>query len=161
MNKEFLFCENVKMAHLPADLNTAPITGARIKMDGCDRVAIMSVMEDSTGAVVQFTLKQHTADTGGSSKVLAVQNAYYHKAGAATSFTKVELSAAQSLFDVSSVFAAQEGILVIEVMPQDLDVEGGYAWLSVDIADATAAKHASTVYIVEESFSKPAYEVAL
>lgn len=160
MNKEFLFCENLKMAHQPVDLNTAAVTGARIKMDGCDRVAIMSVMEDSTGAVVQFTLKQHTAATGGSSKVLPVQNAYFHKAGAATTFTKVELTSAQSLFDVSSVFAAEEGILVLEVLPQDLDVEGGYAWMSVDIADTTAAKHAATVYVVEDSFSKPAYEVA-
>ncbi len=160
MNYEFLFESKIIKAHDPVDLNTAAITGARIKADGCERIAIVCQMGTSVAATVQLTLKQHNAAAAGTSKVLAVENAYFVKAAAATVFTKVELSSAQSLFDVSATFAADAGYLVIEVLPEDLDVNNGFAWISVDIADSTAAKLAATSYIKYDCKQKPAYEVA-
>lgn len=163
MNTEFLFDENIKLAHDPVDMNTAAITGARISMAKvANRVAIVCAMGDSTAAVVQFTLKQHTAATGGSSKVLAVDNNYYVKAGAATSFTKVSIEgAAQSLYDVSTQFAAEPGVVVFEVLPSQLDTNGGFSYLSVDVADSTAAKILSTIYIVDDAKVCPAYAEAI
>lgn len=160
MNYEFLFESKVIKAHDPVDLNTAAITGNRIKADGCERIIVLCQMGTSTAATVQLTLKQHNAASAGTSKVLAVSNAYYTKAAAATVFTKTELASAQSLFDVSSIFAADAGYLVIEVLPEDLDVNNGFAWFSVDIADSTAAKIAATSYIKYDCDQKPAYSVA-
>lgn len=161
MNKEFLFDENLKLAHLPVDMNTAAITGARISMAKCARVAVVCQMGNSVGATVSFTLKQHNAATAGTSKVLAVANNYFKKVAAATSFTKVEPTVEASVYDLSADFAADEGIVVFEVLPDQLDTNNGFAWFSIDIADSGAAKLASTMYVVEESFAQPAWEVAL
>jgi hypothetical protein len=160
MNYEFLFESKIIKAHDPVDMNTAAITGARIKADGCERIAVVCQMGTSTAATVQFTLKQHNAASAGTSKVLPVLNSYYVKAGAATVFTKTEPTVAQSLFDVSTDFAANAGYLVLEVLPEDLDVNNGFAWMSVDIADSAAAKLAATSYIKYDCEQKPAYEVA-
>ena len=157
MNTEFLFDENLKMAHLPVDLNTAAVTGARIKMDKCERIAVVCQMGDSVGATVAFTLKQHNAAAAGTSKALSVANNYFVKVGAATSFTKVEPTVEASVYDLSADFAAQEGVVVFEVLPDQLDTNNGFAWFSIDIADSVAAKLASTVYIVEDSSYCPAY----
>jgi hypothetical protein len=161
-NTEFLFDENIKMAHEPIDLNAAAITGARISMGKvCGRVAIVCIMGDSVGATVQFTLKQHTAAVGGTSKVLAVANNYFKKVNSATVFTKVEPTVEASLYDLSVDFAADPGIVVFEVLPSQLDTNNGFAYLSVDIADSTAAKIASTFYIVDDAKFCPAYAEAL
>lgn len=152
---------NIKMVSVPVDMNTAAITGARIKLDSGDRVAIMCQFGDSTAALVQLTLNQHTAASGGTSKVLSVANAYFHKAGAATSFTKVQPTAAASAYDVSSVFSDAEGVLVMEVRGEDLDVDGGFAWVSVDFADSTAAKLLAASYIVSDLRHRPGYSVAI
>jgi hypothetical protein len=161
-NKELLFDKNIKLAHEPVDMNTAAITGARIAMGKITgRVAIVCVMGDSTGATVQFTLKQHNASTGGTSKVLAVDNNYFKKVGAATYFTKVEPTAEASLYDLSADFAAEPGVVVFEVLPEQLDTNGGFNHLSVDVADSGAAKLLSTIYVVDESAFAPGYAEAL
>lgn len=152
---------NIKMVSVPVDMNTAAITGARVKLDSGDRIAIVCQMGDSTAALVSATLNQHTAASGGSSKVLSVANAYFHKAGAATSFTKVVPGAAASTFDVSSIFSDAEGVLVFEVRGEDLDVDGGYAWISVDFADSTAAKLLAAAYVVSDLRHRPGYSVAI
>lgn len=161
MNQQLMFEYNMKMAHEPVDLNTAAVTGARISMATGSRLAIMCVMGDSTGATVQFTLRQHTLAAGGTSKNLSVANVYYKKAGAATVFTKVEPSVEAAVYDLSADFAAEPGIVVFEVLADQLDTNGGFDFVSVDIADSGAAKLASTVYVVQEAHFKSAHEVAV
>lgn len=151
---------NIK-AMEPVDMNTAAITGARISMKESDRVAIVCNMGDSVAAVVDFTLKQHNAASGGTSKVLAVANPYFKKVGAATSFTKVEPTVAASNFVLSSDFAAEPGMVVFEVLAADLDINGGFTHLSIDAADSTAAKLISIEYVSHEVDKKPAYAEAL
>lgn len=153
--------QNLKQAHLPVDLNTAAITGARIKLDSGDRCAVVISMGDSTAAVVQVTMRQHNAASAGTSKDLSVDNPYYHKKGAATSFTKVVPSSAAALVDASAQFADDEGILVLEVLSEQLDNDNGYYWFSVDIADSTAAKLAASVYEISDCRQNPAYSTAL
>lgn len=97
--------EGMKQAFAPADLDTAQ-TGARIAVKEGDRVAVVLSMGTSTAATVQVTMKQHNAASGGTTKDLSVANNYYHKAGSATSFTKVTPSSPAALVDVSTQFAA-------------------------------------------------------
>lgn len=148
---------NMKQVVLPVDLNTAAVTGARVSMKGCKRVAFLVDMGDSTGATVQCTLRQHDAATAGNSKDLSVANPYYKKAGTATKFTKVEPTAAAAMFDISADFAAQEGLAVFEVLEEDLDVNNGFAWVSMDIADSGAAKLASVLAVLVGPDLLPAY----
>ena len=152
---------NIKSAFLPVDMNTAAITGDRVSMAGADRVAIMIHMGDSTAATVQFTLRQHNAATAGTSKDLSVDNVYYKKAGTATSFTKVSPVAAAALYDVGTDFASQEGVVVFEVLSEQLDNDNGFNWVSVDAADSAAAKLGSAVYILRNVRNMPAYDSAL
>ncbi len=162
MNANFMFSNNIKLAHLPVDLNTAAVTGARVKLDKGERLAIVCAMGDSTAATsVQFTLRQHNAASAGTSKDLLSAAPYYHKVAAATVFTKVVPTVAAALKDVTSLFANDEGTVVIEVLPEELDVNNGFAWVSVDIADAGAAKIGATFYVIVDSEYKPAFSIAL
>ena len=116
--------EGIK-ACVPFDMDTVTAL-PRIGLEKGDRVAIICIMGDSVGAVVDLTLKQHTAITAGTSKDLATSNPYYKKVGAATSFTKVTPVAEAANYVLSTDFAAQEGVVVFEVLGEELDNEGGY-----------------------------------
>lgn len=150
----------LKQAFLPVDLNAAAVTGERINIGKGHRLAIVLTMGDSTGAQVRPTLRQHNAATAGTSKDLEVANAYFHKAGAATVFTKVEPTAAAALYNLDSIFGDAEGIVVFEVLAEDLDVNNGFEFVSVDLADSGAAKVGAGIYVLEPR-EKSAHEVAL
>lgn len=151
----------LKTAIAPVDANTAAITGARVGVAKGGRVAVVVNMGTSTAAVVQFKLRQHTALSGGTSKDLDVANPYYYKAGAATSFTKVEPTVADADVDLSTQFAADGGIVVFEVLCDQLDTNNGFAFFSLDMADSTAAKLVSAVYEVQEARFLPMYSEVL
>lgn len=155
----FLLEHNNLAADVPSDLDTA-FVGKRISVKA-DRIAIIINMGDSTAAVVNFSLLQHDAASAGNSKALAIANKYFYKAGAATVFTAVEPTSAASSFDVSTQFAAQEGILVLEVLQEDLDVNNNFSHISVTAADTTAAKIGSVVYLARGVPFKAAYSETL
>lgn len=161
MEQFLMEAHNIKQVGVPVDMNTAAITGARIKMSKGDRLAIILSMSDSTAAVVTFDLDQHTAASGGTSKALSVANPYFHKKAALTSFTKVEPTSAADTYDVSSIFSDDEGVVVFEVLGEDLDVNGGFAYVSVNALDSTAAKILSGLYVVSQSRFLPAYSEAI
>lgn len=150
----------LKMGVLPVDLNTAAVTGERISMVKGLKLAIVCQLGDSVAALVRPTLRQHNAASAGTSKDLSVANPYFYKKGADTSFTKVEPSSAAALFNLDTIFAADEGIVVFEVHPEDLDVNGNFTHVSVDFADSTAAKLCSVLYVLD-SKEVPAYTLAL
>jgi hypothetical protein len=160
MEKFLMEGSNIKQVAVPSDMDTA-VTGARIKMEKGDRLAIVLSMGDSVGAVVEFALKQHNAASGGTTKALEVMNPYFKKAGSATSFTKVEPTAVEDTYDLAADFAAQEGVVVFEVLGEDLDVNNGFAWVSVNAADSTVAKLLAGLYVVGKSRFQPAYEQAV
>ena len=132
----------------------------RIKLEKGYRLAIVCSFGDSVAAVTDFTLQQHDASTGGNSKALAITNPYFHKVASATTFTKVEISTAASNI-VPTVLAADEGIIVFDILAEDLDVNNGYAWVSVNVADSTAAKVMGAVYVLHNVRNVPAYELAV
>tara|TARA_R110000868_G_C10890032_1_gene763529 strand:+ start:538 stop:1023 length:486 start_codon:yes stop_codon:yes gene_type:complete len=152
---------NLKLALLPVDLNTGANTGLRVSIKDCDRIAFVVAMGDSTAAVVTISFQQHNAASAGTSKALSHSNLYYKKAGAATSFTKVEPTSAASSYDLAADFAAQEGLVVFEVLAEDLDVTNDFAWVSLDIADTTAAKVGSVVAITGGLRNAPGYSQVL
>lgn len=148
----------LKLAHLPKDLNGAVTTGARIHLNNVERLGIVVALGTSLASVATFTLRQHNAATAGTSKNLVVANPYFVKADAATKFTKVVPSVAAAEYVLSTTFSTVGGLVVFEVLGEDLDVNGGFSYVSIDIANSTAAKLASTVYVGEPSF-KPAFEL--
>ena len=149
-----------KQVSAPADLNTAAVTGARIQVSKGFRVAVICSFGDSTAAVTSITMQQHTLASAGTTKVLATSNPYFHKVAAATSFTKVELSAAASVI-APTVLAADEGIYVFEILAEDLDRENGFDFFSIDVADSTAAKIMGAVYVLHDVRNVPAYELTV
>jgi hypothetical protein len=157
MKNEFLAeGKGLKQAFAPVDLNTAPVAGARIGLKDGDRLAIVINLGTSTAAELRVSLQQHNAASAGVSKDLEIQNPYFHKAGAATKFTKVDPTAPAATFDLDSVFNADGGVVVFEVLAEDLDVNGDFSHVSVNIADSAAAKLGAAVYVLEPSY-KPAY----
>lgn len=150
---------NVKQAFLPVDLNTAAVTGARVSMKDVKRCAIVVSCGASTAASVVCTLRQHNAASAGTSKDLSVMNRYFVKAGAATSFTETEPTVAAAAYTIAAL-ADDEGLVVFEVLAEDLDVNGGFNYVSVDIADSAAAKIGAGLYILDSNY-KPAYSIAI
>lgn len=162
MREQFLMEKAAVKASIPVDMNTAAITGDRVKVAQGDRLLILINMGASTGAVVDFTLKQHNAASAGTSKVLANPNPYYKRVGAAASaMTKVEPVNAISNYVLSTDFAASEGVVAIEVLGEDLDTNGGFAWVSLDVVDSTAAKLISVVHILHNLRQGPGYSISL
>jgi hypothetical protein len=162
MDNHFLLEEyNAKQAIIPVDLNTGANAGARVSLANHKRVAVVVTLGDSTAAVVGISFQQHNAATAGTSKALSIANKYFVKAGAAVVFTQVEPSVAASSFDLAVDFASQEGIVVFEILAEDLDVEGDFSHISVDIADTTAAKVGAAVYILRDGSFTPNYNVAV
>jgi hypothetical protein len=158
MDNGFLLEEyNMKNAFLPVDLNAGANTGARVSLGKHKRVAVVITMGDSTAAVVGISFQQHNAASGGTSKALSIANKYFHKAGTATAFTQVEPTVEASSFDLAVQFASQEGIVVFEILAEDLDVNNDFSHISVDIADTTAAKVGAAVYILRDCSFTPSY----
>jgi hypothetical protein len=157
---EALLIEKVskKQIAAPADLNGAAVTGARISLGEADRLAVVLSFGDSSSAVTDVTFQQHNAASGGTSKALTIGSPYFHKVAAATAFTKVELGSKASNI-VPTVLADDEGILVFEVKAEELDVDGGFSYVSVNVADSTAAKVMSGLYVIHDVRKQPAYEL--
>lgn len=139
--------KGIKAMGAPYDANTV-VAPARISIAKGDRVACVINLGASTAAVAVFTLNQHDAASAGNSKVLSVANPYYKKINTATSFTKVEPSVAASAYDLSTDLAANAGVVVFEVLGEDLDVANGYTHFSVSLDDTTATKLVAGLYVL-------------
>lgn len=161
MERFLLEAKTLRTALVPVDLNAGANTGIRIPMANAKRIAFVAIMGASTAAVVTLNLLQHDAASSGNSKALSIANPYYHKHGSgASKFTKVVPGAAADTYDLAALFAADGGIVVFEVLAEDLDVENGYAWVSLSALDSTAAKVGTFLAVVDHDF-KPAYDQAL
>lgn len=156
MEAAFLENHNIALGLVPVDLNDGANTGLRIPLANVKRVTFVVAMGDSTAGVTNLTLNQHDAASAGNSKALSVSNPYYIKAGAATVFTRTVPTVAASNY-IPTAFANEPGLLVFEVLAEDLDVENGYAWVSLSAIDATAAKLGAIIAIASGPAYIPAY----
>lgn len=147
--------KTIKKVIGPVDLNTAANTGSRIDISKGKRVAFLVNLAAGTSTTTHtLTLKQHDAATSGNSHDLSVDNPYYHKIGAATSFTKVEPTVAAAAYDLHAILADSASLVVFEVLAEQL--RSDCKWVSLDIADAGGAQLGSVVGILDAEF-KPAY----
>ncbi len=124
----------------PIDLK-ATSTGARIDMKNYNGVCFVGYLTNGTAAEeVTFTLKEHTAATGGTSTALATVATYYTKSEATLdgdeAWTKVTQTAASTVTDATWDDELQ--VLVCFEVTAD-EMSDGYEWLSIDIADPGTA----------------------
>lgn len=159
MKEAFLIEQsNVKVLTAPVDGAAAAIVGGRVSMKTAQRVSILIILAAGTGATVAPALKQYNAATGGTGKPLSIANQYGVKSGAETKITKVEPAVAADTYDLSTRFATDGGLIVLEVLQEDLDVNNGFTHVGVDFADmGTAAKLVTVVAITRGDEAVPAY----
>lgn len=139
----------VAVAH--SDFTTA-WTGKRISMHDCTGIDIVMVCSADGGAGTADpvpSLQQHDAYTGGTSADLAVIDKIYRKSETLLdndeSWSKTTQTAAAIMTAVAAE-AEKQNIYVIHVEASDLD--DGYAWISVNMADlAEAAKYGCAIYL--------------
>lgn len=157
----FLLEKQVIKQTIPQSLNATGLSCPRVKLDKAFRVAFVVSMGDSVAAVASFTLKQHNAASAGTTKDLVIDNPYFHKAGVATSFTKVQPTVASASYDLSTIFAAEEGVAVFEILADQLDVDNSFDHVSLEIAAPTAAKVFAPIYVLHEVKHAPAHELII
>lgn len=157
MERFLMEAKNLKVGLVPVDLNAGANAGLRIPMANAKRIAFVVVTGASTAAVLTLNLLQHDAASSGTSKALSVANPYFTKHGAATVFTKTVPGSATDTYDLSTLYATDGGIAVFEVLAEDLDVENGFAWVSLSALDSTAAKVGAILAVVDGDF-KPCYD---
>lgn len=147
--------KTIKSVVDPVSIATSK-TGERVKIENGKRVAfIVNVGAGASTTAHTFVLKQHTAASDGTSRDLEVAHPYYHKVGAATEFTKVEVDTALATYDLHTLLANNKALVVLEVLPEDLDQD--CKWVSLDLEASSGTQVGSVVALVDHSF-KPAYE---
>lgn len=124
------------------DLNTAANTGLLINMKNAEICTFVFFGDAGTaGADLVFTLKEHTALTGGTSQSLATITSWFKKEETTLdgdeTWTRVTQSAGATV-TVTNTGADVEQIYVIEVLATQLS--DGFDYLSLDLDDASQAK---------------------
>ncbi len=161
MEKFFLEGNNMAISTIPVDLNDGANAGARISLKPGQRCAFLIAVGDSTAATFTVSMEQHDAANSGNSKVLNISNSYFYKNDGATVFTKVTPASPAATVSLATPFAGNAGVAVFEVLASDLDVSGDFAWVSLNIADVTAAKLGAVIAVVGPCHLQPAYSDAL
>ena len=151
---------SVKAIVGPVDLNDGANTGLRVDISKARRVTFVCILAaGTTPSSHTFTLYQHTVASAGTPAVLAVDNPYYHKLDAETVFTKVVPGAAASAYNLDSIFADAKGIVVFEVLAEQLT--DGYKYVSIDLTDSGGAQLGTVLAIAHDVKDAPAYGTAI
>ncbi|MEV0015440.1 hypothetical protein [Streptomyces tendae] len=137
----------------PVDLSTAAVTGKRVRLRDAGGLTIVVFKGAGTaGDDPTLTLKQHTANTGGTTSNLAVIDHYYVKDATALAgteqWTRVAQTAAATIADPggAGTSAEHQQIIVIEVEAEQLS--DGYTHVSLDVADVgTNAQLGAVLYL--------------
>jgi hypothetical protein len=138
-------------AIIPLDLQTAR-EGDWVSLKNAQGVAIVFFKGAGTaGDDPDLTVEQATDVAGTSAKDLAVVTEVFTKQGTLTaegSWSKVTQSAAAAVaLDATS--AEEEGLYVIQVEADQLDVDGGFDCVRVKVADTgTNAQLGAALYIL-------------
>lgn len=154
MEKNLAEEKGLKIGLAPQAIAGAAVAGARIGLEEQHRVAIV-VQFAAAASDLNVALKQHDAASGGTSKILSISNHYYVKKDAETSFTKVEVDPAADNYDVNP--GNVEGVVVFEVLQEDLDVAGDFSHISVELTGTATTRDCSVLYVGKAELL-PAYE---
>jgi hypothetical protein len=136
--EEFQVCEGF----LPQNLATAANDGDWINMEDYEKVVIILFKGVGTaGEDPTLTVLQASSNTGTGSKALNFTTVYKKQAAtnlqAVATYTKV-VQAAGNTFTHTDL-AEQAAIVGIEIDAADLDVNGGFSYVSAGVADVGAA----------------------
>jgi hypothetical protein len=140
-NGRFLEGNQIISAFDPVDMSAAANNGDWISLKNYGRVVVVLFKKAGTaGDDPVFTLKQATDTAGTGAKALNFTTVY-SKVGDLTaagqnSFTKVTQAAANTYTDATS--AENPAILVVEILAQDLDADGGFNAVQLSVPDVGA-----------------------
>jgi hypothetical protein len=123
----------------PVDLSGGANTGKRVSLKNCSGVQIVIFKgAASTGTDPTFTFKEATADTSGTSQIMATPPAYFYKKSAAAlagteTWSKVTATYSTGVITLTGE-EGNQGIYVFDVLAEDLSA--GFEYLEVDSGDA-------------------------
>jgi hypothetical protein len=126
---------------------------ARVDLSKCTKMAFEVQLAAGVGTTCSLNLKQHDAAAAGNSANLVSTVPYYKKTDAETKFTRVDSNVA-AIADLDT----DAGSVIVEVYKHDL--QEGYGFVSLEVADPGAARIVSVNAILDSKF-KPAYEQEL
>lgn len=134
-----------KQIALPKDINASALVGERISLEKGHRCG-MVISCDAGAEDLTISLEQHDAASAGNSKALLIKNNYYIKKDAETKFTKVEVLEDTPLSSIVASVSGVKAVIIIETLDSQLDINGGYNHVSLNIAAGSAAKVVSGIY---------------
>lgn len=134
----------------PVDFATAASTGKRVSLRNCGGVTIIVFKEAGANEDPTYTLKEHTASTGGTSQNLAVIDSYYHKREATLDGDETWTRATQTAAATVTGDGDVEEILVIEVDGTKLSADFDYISLDVSDSGATAGQLGCVLYVLRD-----------
>lgn len=148
----FLEKNQIVSAIVPVDLSTAANNGDWVSLTGYEyAVVVVHKGAGTAGDDPVITLKQATDASGTSSKALNF-TVVHSKVGAQTgigTFTRTTQAAANTYTD--AVSAEAQGLFVVEVKADQLDVDNGFTHIRVEIPDVgTNAQIGDALYILCE-----------
>lgn len=135
----------------PVDLSGGAQTGKRVSLKNCTGVQVVIIKgAASTGTDPTFTFKEATADTSGTSQVMATPPAYFYKKSAAALagtevWTKVTAVYASGVITLTGE-QGNQGIYVFDVLAEDLSA--GFSYLEVDSGDAGSVAQLGAVLFI-------------
>lgn len=162
MNQHFVEKNQICQGFLPVAMNAGANAGDWISLKNYGRCAIVFFKAVGTaGDDPIITLEQATDVSAGSAKPLAITRVDKKQAAtnllAVGTFTKSTAAApaTNDTFDANtwtnSDLAEQAAIVVIDVMAEDLDVNGGFDCIRASIADVgTNAQLGVMIYVPHE-----------
>lgn len=146
---KFLEEHQIQMAIVPVDLQTAANNGDWFNLKHFQKVVILLIKAIGTaGQDPIFRLQQATSAAGAGAKDLLFTT-IWSKVGTQTAiaqFTKTTQAAATSYVD--AVSAEAESLIAVEVQAEELDADGGFTHVRLDIADVGGnAQLGAAIYI--------------
>ena len=144
---------DVCVGAVPVDMSSAAVTGKRVAVKGSGGLTIVVFKGAGTaGDDPTLTLKQHTANTGGTTSNLAVIDHYYLKSATTLAgteqWTKVTQSAAATIADPGGAGTSAESQQVIVIEVDAAQLSDGYTHVSLDVADVgTNAQLGAILYL--------------
>jgi len=137
MNQHFLEKVQIASGFVPVDLQTGANAGDWVNMENYGRCAVVFFAAVGTaGDDPTLTLLQATDVAGTGSKAVTFTRVD-HKQGAdleaVGQFTEVSQTAANTYTDATSAEILK--IWVVDIMAEDLDIDGGFSCLNAAVAD--------------------------
>lgn len=120
-------------AIVPIDTTGAGADGDWVNLKFHRRIAIVILQGAWAGGTPAVTFEQATSAAGAGAKALA-----YTERWDGTALTDDVLARTVVAANTSNLAAAANGLMVVELHAQDLDVNNGFAWVRVRVASPGA-----------------------